>query len=159
MGQRGAVVGAVTEFLAAAVAVGFSTLAAAFIRPQASPIIAAGSVFVDRAPSALKIFAVQHFGAHGRTVLLLVMYVVLALLALETGVLARRAAALGVAGIAAAGLLGAFLVTTRPGSRVSDLVPAVVGGLAGIAALLWLQRASAPAAPYRSARGGRRRAR
>jgi hypothetical protein len=73
------------------------------------------------------------------------------------GVLARRAAALGVAGIAAFSLLGAFIVITRPQGRVSDIIPMVVGGLAGIAALLWLQRASAPVALYRPA-GGRRRA-
>jgi hypothetical protein len=157
MGQRGAMVGAVTEFLAAAVAIGVSTLAAAFVRPQASPITAMGSVFIDRTPQALRNLAMQHFGGNGRTVLLLGMYVVLGLAALEIGVLARRGAALGVAGIAAFSLLGAFIVITRPQGRVSDVIPMIIGGVAGIAALLWLQRASAPAAPYRSA-GGRGRA-
>jgi uncharacterized membrane protein YhaH (DUF805 family) len=153
--ERGPLVGAMTEFLAAAVAVGVSTLAAAFVRPQASPALTAGTVFIDRLPFSLKNFAVQHFGGNARTVLLLGMYLALALVALEIGMLARRAAAVGVAGIAALSLVGAFLVITRTESRVSDLIPAVVGGMAGIAAFLWLQRASAPAAPY----SNRRRAR
>jgi hypothetical protein len=65
-----------------------------------------------------------------------------------------------VAGIAAFTTFAAFAVITRPGSHVSDVAPAVVGGIAGVAALLWLVRASAPIAPLRHARGGgRRRAR
>jgi hypothetical protein len=158
MGERGPMVSAVAELLAVAVAIGVSTLAAAFVGLQASPIAAAGGALIDRMPLSLKSLAVQHFGAHGRTVLLLGMYVVIALLALEIGVLARRSAALGVAGVAALSLLGAFIVISRSGSRAADIIPMVIGGVAGVAALLWLQRASAPAAPFPPARGGRRRA-
>ena len=158
--QRGPVVGAVTAFLAVAVAIGVSTLAAAFVRPQASPITIVGSVFVDRTPAALKTFAIHHFGTHGRTVLLLGMYATLALVALVIGVLARREAALGVAAIGAFSLFGAFVAMTRPEGHVTDVTPSVIGGLAGVAALLWLVRASAPPprlAPLRYARGGSRR--
>jgi len=158
--QRGPVVGAVTAFLAVAVAIGVSTLAAAFVRPQASPITVVGGVFVDRTPAALRSFAVHHFGTHGRTVLLLGMYATLALVALVIGVLARRDAALGVAAIGAFSLFGAFVAITRPEGHVTDVVPSVIGGLAGVAALLWLVRASAPpqgVAPLRYARGGSRR--
>ena len=85
---------------------------------------------------------------------------VIAILAVATGVMARRATALGVAVIAAFTLFAAFAVITRPGSQVSDVTPAVIGGIAGVAALLWLVRASAPIAPLRHAPGGdRRRAR
>jgi hypothetical protein len=158
--QRGPVVGAVTAFLAVAVAIGVSTLAAAFVRPQASPITVVGGVFVDRTPAALKNFAIHHFGTHGRTVLLLGMYATLALVALVIGVLARREAALGVAAIGAFSLFGAFVAVTRPEGHVTDVTPSVIGGLAGVAALLWLVRASAPpqgVAPLRYARGGSRR--
>ena len=158
--QRGPVVGAVTAFLAVAVAIGVSTLAAAFVRPQASPITVVGGVFVDRTPAAVRSFAVHHFGTHGRTVLLLGMYATLALVALVIGVLARRDAALGVAAIGAFSLFGAFVAITRPEGHVTDVVPSVIGGLAGVAALLWLVRASAPpqgVAPLRYARGGSRR--
>lgn len=159
-GRGGLVVGAVTGFLAAAVAIGTATLAAAFVRPQASPVIAVGGAFIDRTPPAVKNFAVQHFGENDKTMLLLGMYAAIALLAMVIGCLARRNAAIGVGGIAAFGLLGAFVAVTRPESRPADVIPSVVGGLAGIAAFAWLAYASAPAAPVRHAHGGgRRRAR
>jgi len=75
-------------------------------------------------------------------------------------VLSRRAAALGVAGLAAGTMLSAFIVITRAEGRMTDVIPAVIGGAAGVAALLWLQRASAPVAPVapvQPARGGGRR--
>ena len=157
-GRRGLVVGAVTGFLAAAVAIGVSTLAAGFLRPQASPMAALDSVFIDRTPAVLKNVALQHFGTNGRTVLLLGMYAAIAVLAVGIGLLARRSAASGVACLAAFSLLAAFVTITRPGGRVSDVAAAVIGGIAGIAALLWLMRASAPIAPpLRHARGGTRR--
>ena len=164
--RRGPLVGAVTVFLAAAVAIGVSTLAAAFVRPQASPITVVGGVFIDRTPAALKNFAVEHFGSHERTILLLGMYAMFALVALGIGVLARRETALGVAVIVAFSLFGAFVAITRPDGRVTDVAPSVVGGLAGVAALMWLVRASAPpprvvggagVSGIRSARGGSRR--
>ena len=163
--RRGLAVGAVTGFLAAAVAIGVSTLAAGFVRPQASPMAALGNVFIDRTPTALKHAVVQHFGTHGRTVLLLGMYVAIAALAVGIGVLARHAAAPGVAALAAFSLIAAFVTITRPGGRVSDVAPAIIGGIAGVVALLWLTQASAPSKrlqrvpPLRPARGnGRRRA-
>ena len=161
-GLRGLGVGAVTGFLAAAVAIGVSTLAAGFVRPQASPMAALGSVFIDRTPATLRNVALQHFGTYGRTVLLLGMYTAIAVLAVGIGLLARRTAAAGVAGLAAFSMVAAFVTITRPGGRVSDVAPAIIGGIAGIAALLWLTQASATpqrVAPLRQTRGnGRRRA-
>ena len=156
-GRRGLAVGAVTGLLAAAVAIGVSTLAAGFARPQASPVAALGSVFIDRMPTALKNVALQHFGTHGRTVLLLGMYAAIAVLAVWMGVLTRRGTAPGVAGLGAFSLIAAFVTITRPGGHVGDVAPAVVGGIAGVAALLWLRQASAPTPPLRQTRGNSRR--
>ncbi|HYB18453.1 MAG TPA: glycosyltransferase family 87 protein [Streptosporangiaceae bacterium] len=164
--RSGLVIGAVTGFLAAAVAIGVATLSAAFVRPQASPIIAVGGAFIDRTPPAVKNFAVQHFGENDKTILLLGMYVTIAVLAMGIGCLARRNVTIGVAGLAAFGLFGAFVAITRPESRAADVIPSVAGGIAGIAALLWLARAAAPvvaprpsaaASGFRHARDSRRR--
>jgi hypothetical protein len=155
--HRGPVVGAVTGFLAAAVAIGVATLVAAFVRPQASPVSAVSGVFLDRIPATLRNHLVAHFGAHGATVLLLGA---VALIAMVLGCLARRKPSVGVAGVAVFGLLGAFVAVTRPESRASDVLPSAIGCLAGIVALLWLAHASAPtqtAAPVRPAYGGGRR--
>jgi hypothetical protein len=160
--RRGLIVGAVTGFLAAGMAIGVATLAAAFVRPQASPIIAVGEAFIDRTPSGLKNFAIQRFGENDKTMLLLGMYVAIALLAMGIGILARRTATLGVVGIAAFSLFGAYVAITRPASRASDVIPSVIGGIAGVTALLWLERTSAPiarTASPRLAQHGRRAAR
>ncbi len=151
-----------TGLLAVAVATGVSTLVAAFVRPAAAPVIAMGDVFVDRVPATLRSAVTAHFGSHGRTVLLLGMYLLIACLALGMGVLSRRAGALGVAILATFTLFSAFIAITRPGGRMTDIGPAVIGGVAGLAALRWLQRASAPVtpvAPLQPGHGGRRRAR
>jgi hypothetical protein len=157
---RGPVVGAVTGLLAAAVSIGVATLAAAFVRPQASPVSAVSGAFIDRIPAALRSHLMAHFGAHGQTVLLLGT---IGLAAIVLGCMARRNASVGVTGIAAFGLLGAFVAITRPESRPSDVIPSALGALAGIVALLWLARASAPTAKVASLRpaygGGRRGAR
>ena len=121
--QRGPMVGALMELLATGVVIGVSTLAAALLKAQTSPVSAMGAVFIDRTPAALRNVAVQHFGAHGRTVLLLGMYAAFAVVAIVIGVLARRAAALGVAGIAAFTLFAAFAVITRPASHVATSRP------------------------------------
>jgi hypothetical protein len=158
--HRGLMVSAATEFLAIAVVIGVSTLAAGLLKSTVSPVGALGTVFVDRMPAMLRGSVMHHFGTHGRTVLLLGMYAVIAVIAIAIGAAARRAVALGVAGVAAFALAVAFVAVTRPGSHGSDVMPAVIGGLAGVAALLWLVRASAPiqeVTPLRPARGGTRR--
>jgi hypothetical protein len=155
---RGPFVGAVTGLLAAAVAIGVATLAAAFVRPQASPVTVVGGVLIDWIPATLRNHLTAHFGTHGQTLLLLGA---LGFAAIVLGCLARRNASIAVAGLAAFGLLGAFVAITRPESRASDVIPSAIGGLAGIVALLWLVRAAAPTAAAQAAYsgGGRRRAR
>jgi hypothetical protein len=162
LARRGPIVGAVIGILAAAVAIGVATFAAAFVRPQASPASVVGGIFIDRIPAALKHSVMAHFGVHDRTVLLLGMYVAIGLVAMLLGCMARRNPSAGVAGIAAFGLLGAFIVISRPESRASDVIPSAIGAVAGVMALLWLARASAPvavASPRPAYGGGRRRTR
>lgn len=139
--RRGLIVGAVTGSLAAAVAIGISTLAAAWGR-EAAPAVTLGDVLLNRMPPALKNLTAMHSG--GKTVLLVG---VIGLVAIGIGLMARRAAALGVAGLAAVALVSAFVAVTRPESQVTAVFPSVLGGLAGVVALLWLIYASAPIAP------------
>jgi hypothetical protein len=157
---RGILAGAVTGFLSGASAIGVAVLAAAFVRPQASPVIAAGGAAIDRTPSALKQFAIQYFGQNDKNVLLLGMYVVIAMLAMAIGLLARKRLAVGVAGMAAFGAFGAFVAMTRPEGRATDGIPSLIGGVAGVAALVLLVWAAAPpmAAVTRRTRDGYRRA-
>jgi hypothetical protein len=158
--RRGPMVGAVIGLLATGVVLGVSTLAAAVLESAISPVGAMAAVFAGRTPAALRNALVHQFGAQGRTMLLLGMYVAIAAVAVVIGTLARRGAAAGVAGVAALTLFAAFVTITRPGSHVADVTPVVIGGLAGAAAVLWLFRAAAPQlaqGPLRHGRGGTRR--
>lgn len=154
-GQRrgwGLLAGGLAGFLAAAVAIGVANLVAAFVRPQASPIIAVGGAFIDRTPPALKNFAVEKFGENDKTMLLLGMYVTIALLAIVIGMIAWRRVGIGVAGTGLFGLFGAFVAITRPESHVTDVIPSVVGGIVGIIALVWLHSTAARRPAYRHGR-------
>ena len=158
--RRGPMVGAVTELLATGVVLGVSTLTAAVLKSAISPVGALAAVFADRTPAALRNAVVHQFGAQGRTVLLLGMYVTVAVIAIVIGTLARRDAVPGVAGVAAFTLFAAFVTITRPAGHVADVTPVIIGGLAGAAAVLWLFRAAAPQlaqGPLRHGRGGTRR--
>jgi len=78
----------------------------------------------------------------------------------------NRAAIAGLAVI----VFAAFVAITRPASHVGDVMPVVIGGLAGVAAAMWLFRASTPqltegqmtreplrSGPVRHGHGGTRR--
>ena len=163
--RRGPMVGAVSELIATGVVLGVSTLAAALLKSATSPVSAMAAVFAERTPAPLRNAIVGHFGAHSGSVLLLGMYATFAVVAIVIGALTRRDAAIGVAGVAAFTLFAAFVTITRPASHVGDVMPVVIGGLAGIAAAMWLFRASAPQMapghmtrePVRHGHGGTRR--
>jgi hypothetical protein len=138
--SRGLLAGGVAGFLAAALAIGVANLAAAFVRPQASPIIAVGGAFIDRTPPALKNFAVAKFGENDKNMLLLGMYVTIALLAVFIGMIAWRHISAGVLGVGLFGAFGALVAYTRPESRVTDVIPSMIGGIVGIIAIAVLAR-------------------
>jgi hypothetical protein len=140
--RPGVLVGAMTGLLAAALAVGVATLAAAFVRPQSSPLIAVGEPFVNRVPQSLMNLAVQHFGGNDNTAAFGIVAAAIAVVAMIIGVLAVKQPAAGVTGIILIAVFSAFAVITRPMSHPIDVIPSVIGGVAGIAVLMWLIRAS-----------------
>lgn len=122
--------------LAAAVALGVGELAALAVRPSASPLVAVGGAVVDTAPAALKDFAIRTFGVHDKTVLLACVVVVVALAAVFVGRASARWPLLAVASIGCASTAAATVAAGRPAAGPLDVVPSVVSGLAGAAALL-----------------------
>jgi hypothetical protein len=150
----GMVPGAISGFLAAALAIGVAILAAAFVRPQASPVIAIGGKFIDLTPNWLKEFAIQHFGQNDKKMLLLGMYVTIAIVAMLVGAFASRDVRIGLVGIGVFGLFGAYIAITRPAAHTSDGIPSVIGGIAGAIALYYLIK-SATEMPTRAARRAR----
>jgi hypothetical protein len=137
-GGLGLLAGAVTGLIGVAVALGVANLAAAFLRPQASPITTVGGVFIMRTPPVLRNFAMAKFGQHDMTLLLVGMYATVALVAIVIGMCAWRRVWVGVWGIALFGLIAAFVTITQPKSHLSDMIPSIIGGIAAIAAIAGL---------------------
>ena len=130
---------------------------------QPSPVLAVGGAFVDRTPLWLKNFAVSTFGTNDKLALFVGMALVLVLVCAGIGVLAARRRTAGFVAFAVVGALGAAAVMSRPGSRPLDIVPTLVGTVAGLwalSALLRLRpRAGAGAGRVRPATAAARRRR
>jgi DMSO/TMAO reductase YedYZ molybdopterin-dependent catalytic subunit len=138
--------GSLVGLLAAAAALGVAELMAGLTGTAGEPVIAVGGAAIDLTPVPVKDFAIQHFGSHDKAVLLTGIYVVLALFAMVTGILARRRIGYGLAGLGVFAALGVAAVLTRPVSRPVDAVPTLVGVAAGALVMVLLVRAaSAPA--------------
>lgn len=100
-----------------------------------SPVLAVGGAFIDRTPPWLKTFAVDNFGTNDKRVLLTGIAVVLTLLSLLIGWLSRRQ--FGSALVLFVLLIGvaAAAVTSRPHARAVDLLPLLLGAVAGLITL------------------------
>ncbi len=132
--------------LAGAVALGVAELAAAFVRPQAAPLITVGGAGIDLTPEWLKDFAIRTFGTHDKQVLLGGLLAGVIVLAGILGLVGRARRLPAVVGFGLFGLLGVVAALSRPDARPADTIPVLVGTAAGIAALLFLLRAARPAA-------------
>ncbi len=108
---------------------------------MASPVIAVGGVAIDSAPVWLKEFAIRNFGTNDKSVLLSGIGVTLAVYALVVGLVSYRSLRAGISGVVLFVALGAAAAITRPGASAVNLVPSLVGGLVGVAALVLLVRA------------------
>ncbi|MFG1915643.1 molybdopterin-dependent oxidoreductase [Micromonospora sp. NPDC048898] len=122
---------------AAAVAIGIAEPVAVLTGPRSAPLVAVGGVVVDAVPESLKQFAIDVFGTADKIALLVGTGLLLGAFAALFGVLAVRRLALGLAGIAAFGVIGVAAALTRSGADAADALPSLVG--AGLGALvLWL---------------------
>ncbi len=132
--------------LAGALTLGVATLLsgalarASMTGGQPSPVLAVGGAFVDRTPLWLKNFAVSTFGTNDKLALFVGMALALVLVCAAIGVLAARRRTAGFVAFALVGAVGAAAVMSRPGSRPLDIVPTLVGTVAGLWALSVLLR-------------------
>lgn len=132
--------GPLIGLLSAGVAVAVGELVAAFVRPEASPIIAVGNRFVIFTPEPLKHWAISTFGTNDKSALLTGIYLVIALAAALVGALAVRRPRAGLVAFSALGVLGGYCALTAHAHHTADVVPTIVGTVAGATALLWLVR-------------------
>ena len=129
------------------VALGVSQLVAGIGRPQGSPVAAVGSAAIDRTPPPVKNFAISAFGSHDKTVLIIGILVVLAVFSAIIGVAAMRSLRYGYIGLAIFAVIGLAAALTRPDASPWDVLPTVIGALAGAYALRLLVRAARGRAP------------
>ncbi|MFE2307328.1 molybdopterin-binding oxidoreductase, partial [Streptomyces sp. NPDC059411] len=145
--------GALSGLVAAFAGLALAELAAAAVRPEASPVTAVGGAVVDRTPVALKEWAVRQFGTNDKLVLALGIIAALAVIAMAAGLLAVRHLPAGIALAAAFGAVGAAAALSRPEATWKDVLPSLAGGTAAAAALYLLVTALRRPAPG-SASGG-----
>ncbi|MGI5232242.1 molybdopterin-dependent oxidoreductase [Actinoallomurus sp. CA-142502] len=131
----------VAGVIAGGVALGVAELSAAAAGgQQASPLIAVGAAGITLAPEWLKDFAIRHFGTNDKLVLLIGLGAGIAAIAVILGIITRRHPVIGLAGLGALAVLGAVAAVTRPAAGWTAVIPSIVGGLAGMAALALLVR-------------------
>lgn len=125
---------ALAGLLAGALAVTIGMLVAA-ITEVVSPIDAVGSEVIDRAPRRVKELAIEWFGTNDKLALRIGIITILTIAAIGLGVAAVRRIWVGVAGIAAFGVVGALAAAHRPGEGAGSGVPSVLGAIVGGAVL------------------------
>ncbi len=124
--------------LSAVVAIAVAHLVAGFVGREASPVIAVGSTAIDLTPEWLKSFAIRTFGSNDKTVLLIGIGVVLAVVAAVLGMASVRNRSVGMIGLAVFGLLGMVAAVSRPTGSAIDALPSLVGAVAGAGTLVFL---------------------
>ncbi|TNM66967.1 oxidoreductase [Streptomyces sp. NP160] len=134
-------VAALVGVVSAGLALGVAQLVAALVRPEAAPVLAIGSAFIDRVPPWLKDTAVRLFGTSDKLVLLGSMALVIALLAALAGVAERWRRGAGLALVVLFGAVAVGAAVTRAGAGPFDAAPSVLGfAVGGVALRLLVER-------------------
>jgi DMSO/TMAO reductase YedYZ molybdopterin-dependent catalytic subunit len=131
---------ALAGMTAAVVAVGLAELVAVVTGPRSAPIIAVGGWIVDHVPEGGKQLAIQLFGVHDKTALLIGTGILLLGFAALIGLAARRRLVWGDAGIAVFALVGVAAAVSRPHATVLWALPTLVGSAAAVVLLHSLVR-------------------
>ncbi len=133
--------------LTAWVALGVAQLIAGVGRPQGSPVAAVGGLAIDNTPPPVKNFAIATFGSNDKKALVVGMLVVLAVLAAGIGLAAMRRLSYGYIGLGIFAVIGLASALTRPNAELVDVLPTLIGALAGAFALSRLVRAAQRRSP------------
>ncbi|MFJ4799001.1 molybdopterin-dependent oxidoreductase [Kitasatospora purpeofusca] len=133
-------------------------VAAAFVRPQAAPVVAIGSAAIDLAPTAVKEWAVRSFGTWDKTVLLAGIHTTMGVTAAALGPIAAARRAAVVALPLGFGAVGVWAALARADARLPDALPSAAAALvcAAVLFLLTTRRTARPdARPVRPGPGQR----
>jgi DMSO/TMAO reductase YedYZ molybdopterin-dependent catalytic subunit len=122
---------AASGLAAAAVTLAVAEVAALFVAPASSPVLAVGSLVIDLTPPWLKELTIALFGTDNKTVLLVLVGLLVAVLAVVSGVIEARRPPFGATLFAVVGFVAVLAVVTRADATVVWAVPIVLGTVAG----------------------------
>ncbi len=151
--RPGPISAALVGIVAVGLAVGVAELLAAlgtwagWLGVNASPITSLGSSFIALTPEWLKEFAIRTFGQHDKDALRAGMGLTLLLIAAAIGLIGRIRPRWAAGLLAGAIAVVIVAVLTRPGTGVSDALPALLGGVASIGFLVTTARHAITRAP------------
>ena len=124
--------------IAMGIAIGVAELLAGFgewiglFNTPASPLSSLGQTFIQFTPEWLKEFAIRTFGENDKLALTGGMGITLVIVAVVIGIVGRVSPRIAVGITAVLILITAGAIYTRTGATVLDLLPILLGGLAGI---------------------------
>ena len=122
-------------------------LVGGFISPISSPFLAVGGTAIDLTPIWLKDFAVRTFGSYDKVVLLSGMAVVIGLVGVAAGLVARRSRTPGVVLLGVLGVIATVAVLTRPTAGGLDVLAPLVALIVSVGAFVVLRRLGQPTEP------------
>jgi len=126
---------ALVGLIAAASTLALAEVAALFLAPAASPLLAVGSLVIDLVPAWLKNLVIGLFGTGDKVVLLVTLGIVVAVLAAAIGILEYRRPPFGIVGLVLVGGIATFAVITRADASTIWAVPTVLGMVLGVVVL------------------------
>ena len=132
--------GVVAGLLAAISALAIGELVSGVVANTASPVLSVGEWVIDHVPPWVKEFAIRTFGTNDKPALIIGTVVALLVFASIVGALATRRLAIGIAGVALFGAIGAATALTRPNASVLAFLPSLLGAGVAIAVLVHLIR-------------------
>ena len=140
--MRSRLVHAAYGVLATLLGVAAAHLVAALTDPASSPVLAVGSTVIDLTPTPVKEWAVKQFGTSDKPILIGSVFAGVLVLSAVAGILARRRFALGAGMLLGLVALAGAAALSRPTAGLADVLPALVAGVVGVAALAWLVRST-----------------
>jgi DMSO/TMAO reductase YedYZ molybdopterin-dependent catalytic subunit len=126
---------ALVGLIAAVATLALAEVAALFLAPAASPLLAVGSLVIDLVPAWLKNLVIGLFGTDDKIVLLVSLGIVVAVLAAAIGIVEYRRPPFGIVGLVLVGGIATFAVITRADASTIWAVPTVLGMVLGVVVL------------------------
>ncbi len=118
--------------VAALAVLAVAEIAAAFVAPAASPVLAVGALVIDLVHAGVKETVIALFGTGDKVALIVVLGVVVLAAAALAGILHVRRPPLGVVVLALFAGVAMLAATTRAGATGAAAIPTIVGMIAGV---------------------------